>query len=354
MRRNRAAKIVCTLGPASTTEEKISALFEAGADVFRLNFSHGTHQEHAERYASIRRIEQNFVRPIGIMMDLQGPKIRVDRFEGGAVDLSTGSVFTFDCRKEQAGTVDRVSISNPEIYTVLEPGMELLLDDGKIRLRVEDASEERVRTIVQVGGVLSDHKGLNLPGAILPMSALTDKDRADLRFGLDLGVDWVALSFVQRPEDIAEARRLIAGRASILCKMEKPKAIEHLEQIIQLTDAIMVARGDLRCRGPTRRCTRSAKNHSGRADGGQTSDCRHTDAGVHDPGADAYQGGSIGRRDRRFRRRGRCDAIGGDRGGRLSHRSCIDHGPDYSEGGKGSQLQSFDEYGPAPAGRFRC
>ena len=354
MRRNRAAKIVCTLGPASTTDEKISALFEAGADVFRLNFSHGTHQEHAERYASIRRIERDFVRPIGIMMDLQGPKIRVDTFEGGAVDLSAGSVFTFDCHREQAGTVDRVSISNPEIYTGLEPGMKLLLDDGKIRLRVEEANQEKVRTTVQVGGVLSDHKGLNLPGAILPMSALTDKDRTDLRFGLDLGgIGSLCPSFSGR-RILLEARRLIAGRAGILCKMEKPKAIEHLEQIIQLTDAIMVARGDLGVEAPPEDVPGLQKNYSGRADGGQTSDCRHTDAGVDDSGTDAYQGGSIGRRDRRFRRRGRCDAIGGDRGGKLSHRSCIDHGPDYSKGGTGSQLQSFDEYGPAPAGRFRC
>ena len=250
MRRNRAAKIVATLGPASATEEQIAALFAAGADVFRLNFSHGTHQEHAERYTAIRRIERDSGRPIGIMMDLQGPKIRVDTFQDGAVDLSTGSVFTLDRHADQVGTVDRVSISNPEIYTALEPGMALLLDDGKIRLRVEEASDEKVRTTVQVAGVLSDHKGLNLPGAILPMSALTDKDRADLRFGLDLGVDWVALSFVQRPEDIAEARRLIAGRAGILCKMEKPKAIEHLEQIVQLSDAVMVARGDLGVEAP--------------------------------------------------------------------------------------------------------
>ena len=250
MRRNRAAKIVTTLGPASWTEEQIAALFEAGADVFRLNFSHGTHQEHAERYAAIRRIEVDFGRPIGIMMDLQGPKIRVDTFQDGAVDMAAGSVFTFDRHADQAGTAHRVSISNPEIFTVLESGMTLILDDGKIRLRVEEASEEKVRTIVQVGGVLSDHKGMNLPGAILPMSALTNKDRADLRFGLDLGVDWVALSFVQRPEDIAEARRLIAGRAGILCKMEKPRAIEHLEQIVQMSDAVMVARGDLGVEAP--------------------------------------------------------------------------------------------------------
>ena len=180
MRRNRAAKIVSTLGPASAAEEQIAALFEAGADVFRLNFSHGTHQEHSERYAAIRRIEREYGRPIGIIMDLQGPKIRVNTFENGEAGLLTGSVFTFDRQVDQAGTGDRVSISNPEIYKVLEPGMALLLDDGKIRLRVRDANEEKVRATVEIGGVLSDHKGLNLPGAILPMSALTNKDRADL------------------------------------------------------------------------------------------------------------------------------------------------------------------------------
>ena len=250
MRRNRAAKIVSTLGPSSTSREQISALFEAGADVFRLNFSHGSHQEHADRYQAIREIEREFGRPIGIMMDLQGPKIRVDCFQNGKIDLADGASFTLDRNAVDAGTESRVSISNPEIYTVLEPGTHLLLDDGKIRLFVEEASAEEVRTTVEVGGVLSDHKGLNIPGAILPMSALTDKDRADLRFGLDLGVDWVALSFLQRPEDISEARRLIAGRAGILCKMEKPKAIEHLEQIVQLSDAVMVARGDLGVEAP--------------------------------------------------------------------------------------------------------
>ncbi len=250
MRRNRAAKIVSTLGPSSTSREQISALFEAGADVFRLNFSHGSHQEHADRYQAIREIEREFGRPIGVMMDLQGPKIRVDYFQNGKIDLPDGVSFTLDRNAVDAGTESRVSISNPEIYKVLEPGTHLLLDDGKIRLLVEEASAEEVRTTVEVGGVLSDHKGLNIPDVILPMSALTDKDRADLRFGLDLGVDWVALSFLQRPEDISEARRLIAGRAGILCKMEKPKAIEHLEQIVQLSDAVMVARGDLGVEAP--------------------------------------------------------------------------------------------------------
>ena len=250
MGRNRAAKIVSTLAPSSTSREQISALFEAGADVFRLNFSHGSHQEHADRYQAIREIEREFDRPIGVMMDLQGPKIRVDYFQNGKIDLADGVSFTLDRNAVDAGTESRVSISNPEIYKVLEPGTHLLLDDGKIRLFVEEASAEEVRTTVEVGGVLSDHKGLNIPGAILPMSALTDKDRADLRFGLDLGVDWVALSFLQRPEDISEARRLIAGRAGILCKLEKPKAIEHLEQIGQLSDAVMVARGDLGVEAP--------------------------------------------------------------------------------------------------------
>ena len=246
----RRTKIVATIGPATQSEEIITDLIKAGVTTFRLNFSHGDHKDHQERIETIRKVSKKLELDIGILQDLQGPKIRVGTFQEGAVDLSPGSIFTFDSQVDQAGTAHRVSISNPEIYRVLEPGMALLLDDGKIRLRVEEDSEEKVKTTVEVGGVLSDHKGLNLPGAILPMTALTDKDRADLRFGLDLGVDWVALSFVQRPEDIAEARRLIAGRAGILCKMEKPTAIEHLEQIIQLTDAIMVARGDLGVEAP--------------------------------------------------------------------------------------------------------
>jgi len=250
MRRYRDAKIVSTLGPASTSEAQIADLFEAGADVFRMNFSHGTHEDHAARYKIIRKLELKHDRPIGVMVDLQGPKIRVGKFEEGSITLKAGQKFTLDSDKNKAGTEKRVSISNPEIFSVLESGLELLLDDGKIRLEVTRAGSAKIETKVTVGGPLSDHRGLNIPGAILPMSALTAKDRADLQFGLDMGADWIALSFVQRPEDIAEARRLIAGRAGVLVKMEKPMAIQHLDRIVEISDAVMVARGDLGVEAP--------------------------------------------------------------------------------------------------------
>ena len=250
MRRERAAKIISTLGPSSTSPEIIASLFEAGADVFRLNFSHGTHEEHKERYDTIREIEKKFDRPIGIIADLQGPKIRVGNFADGKIELKNGAKLILDSDHDTDGNVERVSISNPEIYPSLEPGVEMLLDDGKLKVVVEKNHGTSIETKVVVGGILSNHKGINIPGAVLPMSALTDKDRRDLQFALNLGVDWIALSFVQRPEDVAEARRLIAGRAGVLVKMEKPLAIEHLDQIVELADALMVARGDLGVEAP--------------------------------------------------------------------------------------------------------
>ncbi|MBT5941428.1 MAG: pyruvate kinase [Rhodospirillaceae bacterium] len=250
MKRERAAKIISTLGPSSTSLEVIASLFEAGADVFRLNFSHGKHAEHKERLDIIRKIETEFDRPIGIIADLQGPKIRVSNFVDGKIELENGAKFTLDSDQGTDGDQTRVSISNPEIYPSLEPGVELLLDDGKLKLVVEQNNGDSVDTNVLIGGTLSNHKGINIPGAILPMSALTEKDRNDLQFALDIGVDWIALSFVQRPEDVAEARGLIRGRAGVLAKMEKPLAIEHLKQIVELADAIMVARGDLGVEAP--------------------------------------------------------------------------------------------------------
>ena len=244
MRRQRAAKIVSTLGPSSSTRERITALFEAGTDVFRLNFSHGTHAEHAARYAHIRALERTYGRPIGIMVDLQGPKIRVGTFAEGRIELLPGEAFALD-DNAAPGDGTRVGISNPEIFSSLEPDLELLLDDGKIRLEIQRVTAHRIDTVVRIGGPLSDHKGVNIPGALLPIAALTAKDRRDLQFGLDLGADFIALSFVQRPEDVAEARKLIAGRAAVLVKLEKPLAIQHLDQIVDLTDAVMVARGDL-------------------------------------------------------------------------------------------------------------
>jgi pyruvate kinase len=244
MRRQRKAKILATLGPASSTREEISALFKAGADVFRLNFSHGSHEDHQKRYELIRAIEEEYKRPIGILMDLQGPKLRVGTFPGGSVQLKTGATFRLDL-EDKAGDAERAQLPHPEIFAAVQPGTNLLLDDGRLRLRVKSSAKNFAECDVVVGGKLSDRKGVNVPDVVLPLSPLTVKDREDLRFGLDLGVDWVAMSFVQRPEDVAELRKLIGGRAKVIAKLEKPAAIERLEEITDLSDAIMVARGDL-------------------------------------------------------------------------------------------------------------
>jgi len=244
MHRHRSAKILATLGPASSAPERVRVLHEAGADAFRLNFSHGTHEHHAERCRAIRAVEEATGRPIGIVADLQGPKLRIGRFQEGRIHLAVGQDFRLDLDPAPGGQ-GRVGLPHPEVYAVLEPGVELLLDDGKVRLAVERVGNDHAETRVVVGGPLSDSKGVNVPRAILPISPLTEKDRKDLQFALDLGVDWVALSFVQRPEDIAEARRLIAGRAAIMVKVEKPSAVDHLDEIIDLADGIMIARGDL-------------------------------------------------------------------------------------------------------------
>jgi pyruvate kinase len=244
MRRQRKAKILATLGPASSTREQITALFRAGADVFRLNFSHGTHEDHQARYELIRGIEEELERPIGILMDLQGPKLRVGTFAGGAVDLKTGGTYRLDL-DEAKGDAKRAQLPHPEIFAAAKPGTNLLLDDGRLRLRVKKSGNDFAECEVVIGGRLSDRKGVNVPDVVLALSPLTAKDRADLRFGIDLGCDWVAMSFVQRPEDVAELRKLISGRAKVIAKLEKPAAIDRLEEIIDLSDAVMVARGDL-------------------------------------------------------------------------------------------------------------
>jgi pyruvate kinase len=245
MRRQRKAKIVATLGPASTTRKQIEALFKAGADIFRLNLSHGTHEDHKARYDIIREIEDDLDRPIGVLVDLQGPKLRVGTFKDGGVELKAGQAFRFDLDSKKPGDEKRAPLPHPEILEAVAPGSNLLLDDGRIRVVVKKEGKDCIDCEVLTGGRLTDRKGVNIPDAVLNVSPLTKKDRSDLRFGLDLGADWIALSFVQRPEDIAEARRLIAGRARIIAKLEKPAAIEHLEEIIELSDAVMVARGDL-------------------------------------------------------------------------------------------------------------
>ena len=244
MRRQRKAKVIATLGPSSSTPARIAELFEHGADVFRLNFSHGSHEDHKRRLDIIRRLEVRHGCPIGVVLDLQGPKLRVGEFAGGHVLLAEDAPFRLDLDRAH-GDGQRGNLPHPEIFAALAPGMELLLDDGKVRLRVESCGVDHAAARVVNGGQVSDHKGVNVPSAVLDLSPLTKKDRRDLNYGLDLGVDWVALSFVQRPEDVAEARKLIAGRAGVLAKLEKPAAIDHLERIIELADAVMVARGDL-------------------------------------------------------------------------------------------------------------
>lgn len=244
MRRQRKAKIVATLGPSCTSRAEIEALFLAGVDVFRLNFSHGSHEDHKKRYDIIRDIEASTKRPIGVLVDLQGPKLRVGQFKNGSVVLQPGQKFTFDLDKT-LGDERRAPLPHPEILSALKPGVTLLLDDGKLRMRVLKAAKDAAECEVEIGGKLSDRKGVNVPDVVLPLSPLTKKDLTDLTFGLDLGADWIALSFVQRPEDVAEARKLIQGRARIISKLEKPAAIDRLEEIVELSDAVMVARGDL-------------------------------------------------------------------------------------------------------------
>jgi len=245
MQRPSNAKIVATLGPASSDRSTIEALVRAGADVFRLNFSHGSHADHKARLDIIRSIENDIGRPIGVLLDLQGPKLRVGTFAGGPIRLVPGASFRLDLDASKPGDAARAALPHPEIFAALKPGAELLLDDGRLRLKVESSGADFADTTVVNGGMLSDRKGVNVPGVVLPLSAMTAKDRSDLDYGLELGVDWIALSFVQRPEDIVEAKAIIQGRAGIVAKLEKPAAIECLEAILTETDAVMVARGDL-------------------------------------------------------------------------------------------------------------
>jgi pyruvate kinase len=245
MKRPCNAKIVATLGPASADRATIEALVRAGADVFRLNFSHGTHADHKQRLDLIRSIESDLGRPIGVLLDLQGPKLRVGTFADGPVKLVEGAPFRLDLDRTKPGDATRAPLPHPEIFAALKPGAELLLDDGRLRLRVEKSGADFAETSVVNGGMLSDRKGVNVPGVVLPLSAMTEKDRADLEFGLTLDIDWVALSFVQRAADITEVKEIVQGRAGIVAKLEKPAAIESLDAILAETDAVMVARGDL-------------------------------------------------------------------------------------------------------------
>jgi pyruvate kinase len=242
--RSRKVKILATLGPASSDPEMIKALMVAGADAFRINMSHGTHEDKAKLVEAIRALEKELRRPTTILFDLQGPKLRVGKFKGGSAVIERGETFVLD-RQRSLGTADRVQLPHPELFEAVTAGARLLIDDGKVRLKVVEAEPSRIVTEVEVGGTLSDNKGLNVPDVVVPIPALTEKDRVDLAFALEQGADWIALSFVQRPEDVAEARMLIGDRAALLAKIEKPAALDRLNDILELSDAVMVARGDL-------------------------------------------------------------------------------------------------------------
>jgi pyruvate kinase len=241
----RATKIIATLGPASSEREQIKALAKAGVNVFRLNFSHGTHAEHQVSYAHIRSVEQELGKPLAVLQDLQGPKIRIGKLTNGAHAVRAGDHLWFSADEEASLTPQDIAFPHADIASELGIGHLLLIDDGRIKLRVTAKRELRFEAEVLVGGMLSDRKGVNLPDTPLTLSPLTRKDRQDLAFGLALGVDWVALSFVQRAEDVQELRGLVGGRAAVMAKIEKPQALQELEKIAHVADALMVARGDL-------------------------------------------------------------------------------------------------------------
>ena len=244
LRRNRNVKIVATLGPSSSTEEMVSRLFEEGVDVFRLNLSHGLHDEIKKRHEIIRKVEDKFRRPICILADLQGPKLRCGDFKDKQAELVAGQTFVFD--KERAlGNSKRVYLPEFEVFKSLKKDSKVLVNDGKIKLVVKEVSENFVSTEVLVGGIISDKKGINVPDQLLPLSALSKKDLSDLEFVCNLGIEWLGLSFVQRAKDIKEAKKIVRGRAAILSKIEKPSAVDAFDEILEETDAVMIARGDL-------------------------------------------------------------------------------------------------------------
>jgi pyruvate kinase len=244
MRRSRKTKIVATLGPSSSSPDTIKALFEAGVDVFRINMSHTSHERLGELHGLVRALEREEGRPIAILVDLQGPKIRLGQIPGGRNTLKKGERVGL-IRAEKSDDARVIPIPHPEVFAALKEEEIILIDDGKVRLKIATIEEDKGEAIVLIGGEIKDRKGVNLPDTILPIPALTPKDRSDLDAALHLGVDWIALSFVQRPDDVAEVKKIVQRRAGVLAKIEKPRALDTLSEILELTDAVMVARGDL-------------------------------------------------------------------------------------------------------------
>lgn len=244
IRRYRQTKIVATLGPASGDPVMMRKLFEAGVDVFRMNFSHGTHEAHRKNLETARAMEVEYNRPIAVIADLQGPKNRIGKFKNDKIDVKAGMMMRFDL-DPAPGDETRVCLPHPEVIQVMAPGSEILLDDGKVRVTIREQGKDYLVGEIISGNKLSNNKGFNVPGVIIPVPALTEKDRKDLDAALDMGVDWIAQSFVQRPEDVAETRKIINGRAALMAKIEKPSAVARMDEILDYVDGIMLARGDL-------------------------------------------------------------------------------------------------------------
>jgi len=339
MKRNRKVKILATLGPASSDEAMIRKLHEAGADLFRINMSHASHDVMRSMIAKIRSVEAECGRPIGILCDLQGPKLRVGKFAETTVELVPGQTFTLD-DKDEPGDNTRVFLPHPEILTSVKPGHRLLIDDGKLHLRAEKCDGKSIVTTVVSGTKISDRKGVSLPDTLLATGVLTDKDRADLDAVLATNeVDWVALSFIQRPEDLAEVRKIARGRVGLMSKIEKPQAIERIDEIIELSDALMVARGDLGVEMPLEAVPGLQKPPDPRLRcRGQAGGRRDPDARINDIRASPDPRRSLRRRDRRVRRR-RCHHAVGRVGIRpVSGRGGFHHGVHCSHGGTRAAL----------------
>ena len=259
MKRNRKAKIIATLGPVSSSPDIIDKLFISGCDVFRLNFSHGSIEDHRKNYNAVRQLEKKYGHTTCILADLQGPKLRVGNFTNNKADLKKGQQFTLDLKIE-VGNEIRVNFPHQDIYEILTPNSEILIDDGRIKLKIIEQNKESLIAEVLTDGIISNNKGVNIPGIILPISSLTSKDKSDLTKALDMGVDWVALSFVQKKEDIEELKKIVNGKASVMAKIEKPSAVKNIDDIIQASDGLMIARGDLGVEMPTEQVPVIQKN----------------------------------------------------------------------------------------------